>query len=83
MQTPKLFIGNVKYETRIETIVEMFSQHGTVVDSYKPEGKGFAFITMSSTAEAEAAMNALNETDVDGRKIFITESQPKPKSPRA
>lgn len=81
MQTPKLFIGNVKYETRIESLVELFSKFGTVTDSYKPEGKGFAFITMSSTAEAETAMNALNETEVDGRKIFITESQPK--KPRA
>ena len=74
MQTSKLFIGNVAYGTAIQTLVDLFTQHGTVTDSYKPEGKGYAFITMSTPAEAEAAMNALNETDVDGRKIFISES---------
>ena len=79
METPKLFVGNIAYGTDIQTLVDLFAQHGTVTDSYKPEGKGYAFITMSSTAEAETAMNALNEKDVDGRKIFISESVRKQK----
>lgn len=80
MESPKLFVGNISYGTEIQTLVDLFSQHGTVTDSYKPEGKGYAFITMSSVEEAEKAMNALNESDVDGRKIFISESIRKPKA---
>lgn len=83
MGNPKIFVGNVAYATQIQTLVDLFSQHGTVVDSYKPEGKGFAFITMSSPEEAQKATEALQGQEVDGRELKLSEAQPpRPRSER-
>jgi len=73
----KLFVGNVAYATDIQTLIDLFSQYGKVVDSYKPLEKGFAFITFETAEEANAAMEALNGKDVDGREINISIAQPK------
>ena len=76
-QKNKLFVGNVAYGTDIQTLVDLFSQYGKVVDSYKPQAKGFAFITFETEEEAAAAMEALNGYEVDGREINISIAEPK------
>ncbi len=78
----KLFIGNVSYDTTIETLVELFGKYGEIVDSYKPMRKGFAFITFKTPEEAAAAMEAMNGQVVDGREIFINLARPREERPQ-
>lgn len=82
MEQNKLFIGNVAYATTIETLVALFSQYGEVVESYKPQGKGFAFITFKTAEAAQAAMEALNGKEVDGREIVVNVARPREERPR-
>lgn len=82
MEKNKLFVGNVSYDTTIETLVELFSKYGEVTDSYKPMRKGFAFITFKTDEEAAAAMEAMNGQTVDGREIFVNLARPREERPQ-
>lgn len=82
MEKNKLFIGNVAYATTIETLVALFSEYGEVTESYKPQGKGFAFITFKNEEDAAKAMEALNGKEVDGREIFVNVARPREERPR-
>ena len=64
----KLFVHNVSEETSPDDLRYAFESHGTVTDAYNP-GKGFAFIAYSSPDEAQAAIKAMNGTNVCGRDI--------------
>jgi len=83
MQGSKLYVGNLNYTVTSEELGEVFSAHGEVVDIKIIERKGFGFVEMSSPSEAEAAKDALNETDFKGRNMFIDEAKPpKPREDR-
>ncbi len=79
----KLYVGNLSYEVDSTTLQQMFSAHGTVssaqVISDRDTGrsKGFGFVEMSSDAEAQAAMNALNGKDSGGRALTVNEAKPR------
>lgn len=75
-------MGNVAYGTPIEKLVELFSEYGEVTESYKPEGKGFAFITFKTPEEAEKAMEGMNGKEVDGRPLFVNEARPREERPK-
>ncbi len=77
----KLFIGNVAFATTIETLVAQFSQFGEITDSYKPQGKGFAFITFKTDEAAAAAIEAMNGKEVDGRELVVNIARPKEDRP--
>ena len=78
----KLYVGGLSYDTTDETLRETFAAHGKVLsadvikDNYSGRSKGFGFVEMESTAEAEAAVNALNGTTLDGRQITVAEARP-------
>lgn len=78
----KLFIGNVAYETTLEAIKELFGAYGTIVDAYKPERKGFAFVTFESDEQAAAAIEAVNGKELDGRELKVDYAQPREDRPR-
>ena len=83
MQNSKLYVGNLKYSVTNEQLKELFAEHGTVVEANVIEGKGFGFIEMGSAEEAQAAMEALNGNDFDGRPLKIDEARPpKPREDR-
>lgn len=82
MDKNKLFVGNVAYSTPIETLVQLFSQYGEVVESYKPQGKGFAFITFKDAESAKKAMEEMNGKDVDGRQLVVNEARPREARPQ-
>mmetsp|Transcript_22256 Transcript_22256/g.50963 ORF Transcript_22256/g.50963 Transcript_22256/m.50963 type:complete len:192 (-) Transcript_22256:230-805(-) len=79
----KLYVGNLNYDTTVETVREAFEAQGSVSDVYFPldrdtgSPRGFCFITMPAD-EALIAANALNGSNMDGRTIRVTESRPKP-----
>ena len=76
MQGSKLYVGNLPYSVTDEDLRDLFSAHGEIVDIKVIEGKGFGFVEMSSNAEAEAAIDALNETDLKGRTMRVNEAKP-------
>ena len=75
----KLFVHNVSEETSQDDLRSAFEASGTVTDAYNT-GKGFAFITYSSPAEAQAAIQAMNGTHVCGRDIECNIAKPRGES---
>ena len=78
----KLFIGNISFDTDFEKLKELFTQFGEIVDSYQPQCKGFAFITFATPEQANAAMEAMNGKEVDGRELVVNVARPREERPR-
>lgn len=76
MQGSKLYVGNLSYSVTNEQLEELFANQGTVNSVNIIEGKGFGFVEMSSPQEAEKAMEALNNTEFNGRPLKIDEARP-------
>jgi RNA recognition motif-containing protein len=83
----KLYVGNLAYSVRDESLQSAFSQFGTVtsakvmMDRETGRSKGFGFVEMSSSAEAQAAMNAMNGQPLEGRAIVVNEARPREERP--
>ena len=79
----KLYVGNLPYSATDASLREAFSASGTVdsvnliTDRDTGQSKGFAFVEMSTDAEAQRATEALNGTTLDGRQIKVSEAKPK------
>lgn len=78
----KLFVGNLPYSVTSEQLEEAFSPMGTVVsaaviiDKFSKRSKGFGFVEMSTEEEAMAAKEKLDQSELDGRRIFVSEARP-------
>jgi len=81
-----IYVGNLSYETDDQSLQELFSQYGNVssarviMDKFSGRSKGFGFVEMPDNSEANAAINALNEQEFQGRNLRVNESQPKPRT---
>ena len=79
----KLYVGNLTYEVTDSTLEAMFAPHGTVqsaqviMDRDTGRSKGFGFVEMGSSQEAQAAIDALNGKEMDGRKLTVNEARPR------
>lgn len=79
----KLYVGNLSYQTSELDVQDLFTQHGTVsevhmvMDRMSGRSRGFAFVTMSTPEEAQAAIEKLDGENVDGRNIVVNEARPK------
>ena len=79
----KLYVGNLTYGVTDSTLLQMFEPHGTVesaqviMDRDTGRSKGFGFVEMKSDQEAQAAIQALNGKEVDGRSLTVNEARPK------
>jgi cold-inducible RNA-binding protein len=79
----KLYVGNLSYDVDSTALESLFTAHGTVEsaqiisDRDTGRSKGFGFVEMSSDAEAQAAIAAMNGTDQGGRAITVNEAKPK------
>jgi RNA recognition motif-containing protein len=84
----KLYVGNLSYDVDSSALEQMFAAHGTVEsaqiisDRDTGRSKGFGFVEMSSDAEAQAAIAAMNGTDQGGRSITVNEAKPREDRPR-
>jgi RNA recognition motif-containing protein len=76
MEGKKLYVGNLTYSVKEDQIRELFSEYGTVESVKIIEQKGFGFVEMSSSEEAQAALDALNQTVFEGRTMHIDEARP-------
>ena len=81
----KLYVGNLSWDTTEDTLRQAFSQDGRKVnnvsiitdrDTGRP--RGFAFVEMGSKDDANNAILALNDTELDGRNIRVNEAQDRP-----
>jgi len=83
----KLYVGNLAYSVRDESLQESFSQFGTVtsakvmMDRDTGRSKGFGFVEMGSDAEAQAAINGMNGQALEGRAIVVNEARPREERP--
>ena len=76
-----IYVGNISWGMNDQDLENLFAEHGTVIsakiitDRMTNRSRGFGFVEMSDGAEA--AIAALNEAEVDGRKLVVNESRPK------
>src|SRR3954462_7331020 len=79
----KLFVGNLSFNTTENDLNDAFAAFGTVtetnlmMDRETGRPRGFGFITMSSTEEAQKAIEALNGKDMDGRALTVNVAKPR------
>lgn len=79
----KLYVGNLAYGVTNSELQEMFAAFGAVqsaeviTDRDTGRSKGFGFVEMSSDEEAQAAINALNGKDMQGRPLTVNEARPR------
>jgi len=76
MNGSKLYVGNLSYSSKESDVTDLFSAYGQVVSMKIIENKGFGFVEMGSSEEAQAALDALNNTEFDGRTLRIDEARP-------
>jgi RNA recognition motif-containing protein len=78
----KLYVGGLPYSVTEGRLQELFSAHGTVEsanvisDKFTGQSRGFGFVEMSSSGEAQKAISALNGTQMDGRTLTVNEAKP-------
>lgn len=79
-----IYVGNLSWNLKDADLSNLFSQHGEVTsakivnDKFTGRSKGFGFVEMPNDEQANAAIAALNGTELDGRNIVVNESRPKP-----
>ena len=79
----KIYVGNMSFDTTEQTLQGLFGEHGAVeevhivTDRDTGRPRGFAFVTMPNSNEAQAAIAALNGADLDGRSLNVNEARPK------
>ena len=79
-----IYVGNLSWNLKDQDLSNLFASHGEVVsakivlDKFTNRSKGFGFVEMANDDQAQAAIAALNGTEVDGRNIVVNESRPKP-----
>jgi RNA recognition motif-containing protein len=78
----KLYVGGLPYSVTGDRLQEIFSAHGTVEsanvisDKFTGQSRGFGFVEMSSSNEAQQAIQSLNGTQLDGRTLTVNEAKP-------
>jgi len=79
----KLFVGNLSFDTTENDLQDAFAAHGTVteanlmMDRSTGRPRGFGFVTMSSSEEAQKAVDAMNGTTLDGRALTVNIARPR------
>ena len=82
-----LYVGNLPYRVDEDSLRQLFTPYGNVEtakvikDRQTGKSKGFGFVEMTTQAEADAAIHALNETAMDGRNIKVSIAKPREERP--
>ena len=78
----KLYVGGLPYSATETELQDLFAQHGTVesarviTDKFTGQSRGFGFVEMSTSEEANAAIAAVNGTQMGGRTLTVNEAKP-------
>jgi RNA recognition motif-containing protein len=84
----KIYVGNLSYQTTEEELNDLFKEYGEVAsvniikDRYTDRSKGFGFVEMLTDAEAEKAIENLNETEIKERKLRVNQAREKTETDR-
>jgi cold-inducible RNA-binding protein len=84
----KLFVGGLAYSMNNQDLQAMFEAFGAVesaqivMDKFTNQSKGFGFVEMTNDEDAQKAIAALNETEVNGRKIGVSVARPREDRPQ-
>jgi cold-inducible RNA-binding protein len=79
-----IFVGNLDFAATDTSVRSMFERYGTVdrvnlvTDRDTGRARGFAFVEMSNTQEADNAIAGLNGANIEGRALNVNEARPKP-----
>ena len=79
-----IFVGNLSFRATKESVRELFERYGAVTsarimtDRETGRSRGFAFVEMSNSEEADKAIAALNGYTMEGRPLNVNEARPKP-----
>jgi RNA recognition motif-containing protein len=83
----KIYVGNLNFKATEEAVRQMFEAHGEVAsvkmitDRETGRPRGFGFVEMPDDASANAAIEALNGQEVDGRALSVNEARPREDRP--
>ena len=78
-----IYVGNIAWSMTEDELNTLFSEFGAVssakiiTDKYSGRSKGFGFVEMDNDAEAEAAIEALNDSDQNGRNLRVNQARPR------
>lgn len=79
----KLYVGNLNYNVTSASLEDMFAEFGTVrtaqvvTDRDTGGSKGFGFVEMADDQAANSAITALNDKEMDGRRLVVNEARPR------
>ncbi len=80
----KLYVGNLPYSATEDSLKGVFAQFGTVesvniiMDRYTGQSKGFGFVEFATKEEGVAAIGKMNNFEMDGRTLKVSEARPQP-----
>ncbi len=83
----KIYVGGLPYATTDAQLQDLFSTHGAVesarviTDKFTGRSRGFGFVEMANSDEAQKAIQALNGTDFEGRNLTVNEARPQERRP--
>lgn len=84
----RIYVGNLPYSVTDDDLRDVFGEFGelaaveVIKDKFSGQSKGFGFVDMPNNSEADAAIKALNDTDMKGRKLTVNEARPRAERPR-
>jgi len=82
-----IYVGNLAYSVTEDDLRTAFSEFGSVTratvitDKFSGQSKGFGFVEMASSSEAEAAIRGLNDKPLNGRNIKVNQAKPREERP--
>ena len=82
-----IYVGNLSYQVNDTELRQLFEPFGEVssasviIDKMSGDSKGFGFVEMSAGAEAQAAIDQLNDTPIHGRNLRVNEARPREDRP--
>src|SRR5262245_27456263 len=85
----KLFVGNLSFNTTENQLQDLFAAHGNVIevelimDKFSGRPRGLGFVTMETKEGADAAVQALNGKNFEGRAMTVNEARPREERPRS
>ena len=83
MISMNIYLGNIAWSMTEDTVEALFTEFGTVssvkiiTDKYSGRSKGFGFVEMDDDAAAQAAIDALNDSEHDGRNLRVNQARPR------
>ncbi|MCU7904599.1 MAG: RNA-binding protein [Candidatus Thiodiazotropha sp. (ex Epidulcina cf. delphinae)] len=83
-----IYVGNLPWGVKDDELRQMFAEFGDVsnanviMDKFSGRSRGFGFVEMSDSGDAEDAIKSLNEKEVSGRSLRVNEAKPREERPQ-